>query len=48
MANIKDAKIWLNLPNVSQIKIFFSYTLFFLHFFVWLLLIACFGIVAEF
>lgn len=48
MANIKDAKVVMNIPNISPIKTFFSWAFFYLHFFMWLILIACFGIVAEF
>ena len=48
MATIKDAKVIMNIPNVSPIKLFFHWTLFYLHFFFWLVLIAGFGIIAEF
>ena len=48
MATVKDAKIIMNVANDSPIKVFFSYAFFYLHFFVWLILIASFGIVAEF
>ncbi|MBI1859163.1 MAG: hypothetical protein HYR97_08650 [Candidatus Melainabacteria bacterium] len=48
MANIKDAKIWLNVKKESPIKLVYSFVFFYLHFFIWLLLIASFGIIAEF
>ena len=48
MANIKDAKIIMNIAKTPLIKVFFNWVFFYLHFFVWLILIACFGIVAEF
>lgn len=48
MANIKDAKVIMNVANDSQVKVFLSNTLFYLHFFIWLILIASFGIIAEF
>ena len=48
MANIKDAKVIMNVAKDSPIKIFFNLTFFYLHFFVWLIIIACFGIIAEF
>ncbi|MBI2995429.1 MAG: hypothetical protein HYY52_01800 [Candidatus Melainabacteria bacterium] len=48
MATIKDAKIIMNISNVSPIKIFFHNVFFYLHLFFWLILIACFGIIAEF
>lgn len=48
MANIKDAKVIMNIANDSLIKVFMNNVLFYLHFFFWLILIASFGIVAEF
>lgn len=48
MANIKDAKVIMNIANDSLIKVFFKNTFFYLHFLFWLILIASFGIVAEF
>ena len=48
MATIKDAKVIMNTSNASLIKVFLHNTFFYLHFFFWLVLIACFGIVAEF
>lgn len=48
MANIKDAKVIMNTSNTSLIKNFLHNTFFYLHFFIWLVLIACFGIIAEF
>lgn len=47
MATTKDAK--LDTPKQeSPFKLIFNFTFFYLHFFIWLLLIACFGIIAEF
>lgn len=48
MATIKDAKVIMNVADASTVKKFVYNTFFYLHFFVWLVLIACFGIVAEF
>ena len=48
MATIKDAKVIMNVGSISLIKAFLHNTFFYLHFFIWLVLIACFGIVAEF
>ena len=48
MATIKDAKVIMNIPDVSTVKKFLYNTFFYLHFFFWLVLIACFGIIAEF
>ncbi len=48
MSTVKDAKYVMNAENISPIKLFFSYTLFYLHFFIWLLVIASFGVIAEF
>jgi len=48
MATIKDAKVIMNVSQDSAIKVFFHWVLFYLHFFFWLILIACFGIIAEF
>ena len=48
MATVKDAKTIMNVADVSFIKVFMSNVVFYLHFFFWLVLIACFGIVAEF
>lgn len=47
MSTVKDAKYVMG-GSISPIKLFFSYTLFYLHFFIWLLLIASFGVIAEF
>lgn len=48
MATIKDAKTIMNVANVSPIKVFLHWAFFYLHFFIWLILIASFGIIAEF
>ena len=48
MATVKDAKIWLGVKKESPVKLIFSWTFFWLHFFFWLMLIASFGIIAEF
>lgn len=48
MATIKDAKVIMNIADTSQVRVFMYNVFFYLHFFVWLVLIACFGIVAEF
>lgn len=48
MATTKDAKIWLQVKKESPIKMIFNFTFFYLHFFIWLLLIGSFGIIAEF
>ena len=48
MANIKDAKVIMNVADVSTVRKFLYNTFFYLHFFFWLVLIACFGIIAEF
>lgn len=48
MANIKDAKVIMNIAKTSFPKVLFNNVFFYLHFFFWLVLIACFGIVAEF
>ena len=48
MATIKDAKVLMNISKTSPVAVFFHYTFFYLHFFFWLILIACFGIIAEF
>jgi len=48
MATIKDAKVIMNIAKDSPIKVFMHNVVFYLHFFFWLVLIACFGIVAEF
>jgi hypothetical protein len=48
MATVKDAKLIAKDTSKTQVQIFFSFTFFYLHFFFWLILIACFGIVAEF
>ena len=48
MATVKDAKTIMNTSNLSAVKVFFHWTFFYLHFFFWLLLIASFGIIAEF
>lgn len=48
MATIKDAKVIMNAANIPEVKVFLYNTFFYLHFFFWLILIACFGIVAEF
>lgn len=48
MATIKDAKVIMNIAKTSPINLIFHWTFFYLHFFFWLVLIACFGIVAEF
>lgn len=48
MATIKDAKVIMNTANTSLIKVFMHNVLFYFHFLFWLILIACFGIVAEF
>ena len=48
MATIKDAKTIMSTKEISPISLFFSWVFFYFHFFVWLVLIACFGIVAEF
>ncbi len=48
MATVKDAKLIAKDPKATPIGTFFSFTFFYLHFFIWLILIACFGIVAEF
>ncbi len=48
MATVKDAKTIMVTSKASLISIFFSFTFFYVHFFFWLVLIACFGIVAEF
>lgn len=48
MATVKDAKTVMTSKEISPIKLFFHWVLFYFHFFFWLVLIACFGIVAEF
>ncbi|GEM_PF-2353763 len=48
MATIKDAKVIMGVKDISTVKLFLNWTVFYLHFFFWLVLIACFGIVAEF
>ncbi len=48
MATVKDAKTVMNNSTTSPNMIFCHFALFYLHFFFWLVLIACFGIVAEF
>ena len=48
MATIKDAKVIMNVAQSSTNEVFLHWVLFFLHFLFWLILIACFGIVAEF
>lgn len=48
MATIKDAKVIMSAANTSFNKVFFHNVFFYLHFFIWLVLIACFGIIAEF
>ncbi len=47
MATIKDAK-QIIAEKLPPVKILFSYVFFYLHFFIWLMIIACFGIIAEF
>lgn len=47
MATTKDAKF--DTPkDESPLKVIFSFTLFYVHMFIWLIVIACFGIIAEF
>ena len=48
MATIKDAKVIMNVASTSLVTVFVHNVFFYLHFFFWLILIACFGIVAEF
>ena len=48
MATTKDAKLVTPTEKVSTYKIIFSFAFFYLHLFFWLLMIACFGIIAEF
>lgn len=48
MATVKDAKLIAKDQTKTPVDVFFSFTFFYLHFFIWLMLIACFGIVAEF
>lgn len=48
MSTIKDAKIWLQVKKESPVKLIFHWAFFYFHFFIWLVLIACFGIIAEF
>ncbi|MBI3590669.1 MAG: hypothetical protein HY094_04735 [Candidatus Melainabacteria bacterium] len=48
MATVKDAKTIMNTSSTSLVIRFLSNTFFYLHFFMWLVLIACFGIIAEF
>ncbi len=48
MATVKDAKLIMKDQSKTPLQVFFSFAFFYLHFFIWLMLIACFGIVAEF
>jgi hypothetical protein len=48
MATIKDARVIMNVAQTSPNNVFFHWVFFYLHFFFWLILIACFGIIAEF
>ena len=48
MSTVKDAKYVMVTETISPIKLFFSYVLFYLHFFIWLIVIASFGVIAEF
>ena len=48
MATVKDAKVIMSTSKASLITVFFSNVFFYLHFFFWLVLIAGFGIIAEF
>ena len=48
MSTVKDAKYVMGEMNVSPLRLIFHNVIFYLHFFIWLLLIASFGVIAEF
>lgn len=47
MATTKDAKL-ITPKKESPFKLIFNFVFFYLHFFLWLILIAGFGLIAEF